>query len=75
MAKIDINLKATSVFTETSSTQKELYVEIENVDETEILNCFSIQDVIDHFGEDEILDKIGADRVKEYFNLKDSEEE
>lgn len=52
---------------------KRTYIQIEDVDASDVLDNFDIQDVIDHFKEDEILDKIGMDTVMRYFDLKEKE--
>lgn len=54
---------------------KEIHVQVEDVDVTEILDYVPITEAIDHYGTDKLLDEIGIDRVKEYFNLQDKEDQ
>ena len=74
MSKIDMGLKVTNVFVESTEKANELYVEIGSADEKEILDYFSTEDVIKHFGDTTILDKIGKERVMQYFNLTEKED-
>lgn len=48
-------------------------VEIEKVDTSDVLNHFTPEQVIDHFGADELLELIGEKKVKEYFDLIERE--
>ncbi len=50
------------------------YVEVElEIEEANnwVLDNFSIEEVLKHFDKDEILEEIGIDYIKEYFDLKD----
>lgn len=69
---MDLNFRCEKVTSEAGG-YKEVNVEIEGVSGTDVLNHFNIDDVVSHFDDDAILDHIGVDRVKEYFNLTETE--
>lgn len=54
---------------------KQVEVSLDSVDEDEILNHLTVEDVVSHFDEDDILDEIGKDKVMKYFDLKENIEE
>lgn len=54
---------------------KKVEVRIEDIGVAEILGHISLSDAIDHYGDNTLLNEIGIDRVKEYFNLQDSKED
>lgn len=65
---MDLNFKCEKCKIEGQSYD-EIIVDIKNVDSYEILSHFTIEEIIKYFEDDKILDKIGEDRVIEYFNL------
>lgn len=48
---------------------KSISVELMHVDETQLLDHFSILEIISHFEIDKILDEIGEDACIDYFNI------
>lgn len=56
------------------SGYKSLTVSVDGVNESDILEYFSVDDILRHFNIGDILDAIGADEVKGHFNLIESEE-
>lgn len=75
MAKIDLNLRASKVVIEHDYSFKGVIVGVEDVYKNEVLDHFTLREVIELCTPESLLDEIGIDRVKEYFNFKDSEEE
>lgn len=62
-------------FNATEATLSPAYGRIFNVsasgvEESEILDHFTIEEVIKHFGDAELLASIGVDRAVEYFGLE-----
>lgn len=45
-------------------------ISAEGVEESEVLDNFTIEDVIKHFGDGELLAAIGVNRAKDYFGLE-----
>lgn len=52
-----------------SPSNKQVYVELEDVDKSDVLNHFDIAEVVYHFGETDILDYIDIETVKKYYGL------
>ena len=73
MAKIDLNFECKEVRVNTGGSSY-VSVEIEKVEVSEILDNIKMEDVIDHYEDDKILYQIGIDRIKDYFDMVDSEE-
>ena len=49
---------------------KEISISIEDVHNSDILNHFTIEQVIDHFDEDKFLDAIGEEKARKYFDIE-----
>ena len=49
----------------------EVAVSIGSVQNVDILEHFSLKEIIIHFGYDSFLDEIGVDQVKQYFSLSE----
>lgn len=54
---------------------KTVQLDCEGVILSDLFDQLKIEDIIEHFGENEILELIGKDRVKEYFGLIDEDED
>lgn len=52
----------------TNGYSRGVTVNIENVEKSDVLKHFTIQEIVDHFDDDKILDFIGEERVKHYFD-------
>ncbi len=53
-----------------------LSVEVEvNVDPEDVLHQLDVEDVIEYYTQDTILDEIGKDKVMEYFDLTEKKEQ
>lgn len=52
---------------------KQVLLVIEGVEESEVLNFFSIDQIIQHFKTGDLLDAIGQDEVMEYFDLQEKD--
>jgi len=65
---MDLSVKAERVNIEPQNYQSVL-VESFRVEKKEVLEHFDLDEIIEHFEENAILDKIGKDRVMEYFDL------
>jgi len=48
---------------------KTLTVIIDGVDKDEVMDSITVDDFIKHFGIDKVLDEIGEEECKDYFNL------
>lgn len=66
---MDLSLRAKSV-TINPSGSKEVDLEIDTVEESDVLDHFTIAQVVKHFGMDEILDFIGESEVISHFDLE-----
>lgn len=44
-------------------------VNLEGCDKGDVLNNFTVEDVVKHFYKNEILDEIGIEKVMDYFDL------
>lgn len=70
---MDLTLTVESVNTSGTGRGK-VRIEIGGAEREEILNAIPLEDIVYHFDDDKILDHIGVDRVKEYFDLKEVSE-
>ena len=50
-------------------------INLVEVSKCDVLDYFSIADIVHHFNEDELLEYIGMDSVKKYFDLTEVEYE
>ena len=64
---MDINLSCKSINVDAYSS--ELSVDLKDVDESELMNLLTIDQVIKHFGESDLLDAIGKDECMQYLGL------
>jgi hypothetical protein len=55
-------------------SHKQVYVQLEGVDKSDVMDHFDIVEFLHHFSINDVLDYIGVDDVKKYFNLKESDE-
>ena len=67
---IDLSLKTSEVRI-TPSGYKEIYVELQDVEKSDILDYFTPQEIIDHFSIGDLLDAIGEKEVFGYYNIED----
>ena len=65
---MDLRLRVTSVEVRAGNVY-EVDVTASGVDESSVLDNFKLSDIIDHFGEEELLEFIGRDTVKDHFDL------
>jgi hypothetical protein len=49
-------------------------VEIDGLDTDDVFHEVSVQDAIDAYGEDTVLDSIGEEAVREHFGIKEGTE-
>lgn len=52
------------------STAYKINVEIVGADDGDILNHFTTKDIISHFDEDELLQEIGEEKAKKFFDIE-----
>lgn len=57
----------------TADYDREISVSVSGVHKGDLLDHFTLKDIINHFGQAELLDAIGEERAKEFFNLKEKE--
>jgi hypothetical protein len=69
---MDIELVVENV-TVTPRGYKQILVLMEEVEESEVLDSFSIDQIIKHFKTEDLLDAIGQEEVMEYFDLQEKE--
>lgn len=69
---MDIEISADRIIVE-SGSQRKTIVHLINIDESEILNHFSISHIIDNFKDRDILEAIGQRACEEYFSLQPKE--
>jgi hypothetical protein len=70
---MDVTLNVKTVKS-TGTNYRSTEVELEGVEKSELMDNLTIQDFIDHFGDDKILDTLGEDRCKDYFDLINNDE-
>lgn len=69
----DLNFKCTDAQV-SADNYKRISVNIEGADIDNVLENFTIEEIINALGEDKLLEAIGEDRCKEYFDLKSNDE-
>ena len=69
---IDLNLDCDEVQV-TNGGSRTVTVSLEKVQKSDVLDNFDLDDITWHFDEDKILDHIGLDAVKKYFDLTENE--
>lgn len=68
-----MNISVISKYVNVSSISSyKVRVELIEVEKDDILSNFPIIVIIDHFDKDNILDQIGIEYVKTYFDLKEN---
>lgn len=70
---MDLKLDCRFVNISPGYSTKEVTAEIQNVAEADVLEHFNVQEIVSHFGIKALLDEIGANECKKYFDLVDSE--
>lgn len=65
---MDISFTASSITTN-ADNHKRVTVECSGVNGDDVLSQFSIKEIINYLGEEEILDTIGEKAVKDHFDL------
>ena len=65
---MDINLSCKSINVD-AYVNSTLSVDLTNVDESELMDLLTIEQVIKHFGESDLLDAIGEDECMQYLGL------
>jgi hypothetical protein len=69
MAKdIELNVGATSVSVEANKAYK-VIATLQDVDKDEVMEHFTIEDFVQYFGENKVLEAIGINAVKDYFGF------
>jgi hypothetical protein len=48
---------------------RQIYVEVKGASDRNILDNYTISQIVDHFGSDDLLDEIGESDCVEHFNL------
>lgn len=69
---MDLNLTAEKVEVE-RNTQYDVQVYLKDVSETEILQHFTIAEIISELGIEGFLKEIGEDEARKYFDIPESE--
>lgn len=69
---MNINLDCANVKI-TPYGNRNISLEIEDVSESEILNNFSEQEIVKHFDFSKLLEEIGVENAKDYWDLKDND--
>ena len=70
---MNLNFRARRITAEPNG-YKEVTVDAEDVEESEILDQIDLKKVIEHFGKDVILNEIGEEEVMDHFDLTKIEE-
>lgn len=52
--------------------EKVIFIDINDVDESEIIKDFTTKQIVNSVDVDDLLDEIGIDAVKDHFNLIDN---
>ena len=65
---MDINLSCKNINVDAYGSST-LSVDLKDVDESELLDLLTIDQVIKHFGESDLLDAIGKDECMNYLGL------
>lgn len=55
------------------NTGREMSIDIEVQYASDILREIDISDIVDHYDKDDLLEKIGVDAAKKYFDLIDND--
>lgn len=59
----------------TPASNREVSVEIEGAEIQDILHHFTVEQIVDHFKTNELLDAIGQDEAEKHFDLIPNEPE
>ncbi len=70
MRKIDIKLTIEKSFLNNPLESEEIEIELNNISTDEIIEQLSIDDFIEFYGIDTILDKMSENKCNDYFYLK-----
>ena len=74
MGYIDLVITTTNEISIRSGYRKDTIVSFGGIDTDDILEQLTIKDVLSKFKIDDNLEEIGIDKVKDYFNLIETEE-
>jgi len=66
--KVDLDLDVKEVFI--TGSGNEIRVKLEDAVIVEVLDHFTIEDILRHFDKAEIMDEIGEDKFKEHFGIE-----
>ena len=69
---MDLEFKADSVGVRSYDKWQTL-VELSGVTEGDVLEHFSVEDIISYFGEDAILDRIDEQKARDFYGIEDEE--
>ena len=69
---MELSLRVKNVSVE-ADKYRQINVTVEGVDDSDVLDHFSVDEVVKHFGVDEILKEIDVEDVKAFFKLVESE--
>lgn len=69
---MDLEFKADSIGVR-SYDKWQTVVELSGVTEEDVLEHFSVEDIISYFGEDAILDRIDEKKVRDFYGIEDEE--
>lgn len=70
MDTIDLNLTTPTDVTVSPNSSREVYVSIEDVEKSQVLDHFDAEDVANHFDHEALLKEIGSDKAVEYFGFE-----
>lgn len=68
---IKIYVSSISSIEPRSYGQKGLEIEVNDMELDSLFDDLSISDAVEHFGEEELLEKIGRDKAIEYFGIEE----
>lgn len=68
---MDIQLNCTACNVSTN-TNRVMTVDLSDIDKSEVLDHFKVEDCVDHFNVNDFLEYIGVDAAKKYFDLIDN---
>lgn len=68
---MDIQLNCTACNVSTNNNRL-MTVDLSDIDKSEVLEHFKVEDCVNHFNEKDFLEYIGIDAAKKYFDLIDA---
>ena len=72
MSKVDLSVTASKVEV-SPGNYKTMNVELSYVNDEELMSVLSVEDVVNYFGNKELLDEIGEEAVRLHFGIGDDQ--